>query len=696
MLICFYSNGSDVNYYIDDVDFSIYRGGKYGKLLGVDVIKGKMGACAKIQCHLDKETGRLRIRNTYLSYIVGRYVFKMKRKYVFEFKDGDIYNFTPSNVNPVYLTDLCPNWRRVEESHYYVSSSGLVYDDKNSLLLTPIKDSGGYFYCNFNKKRYKRSQLVWEYFGNCEVKDGYVIDHIDNVPSNDDISNLQCITIRENIIKDKPKRDLPIGVVKKNDGKYSSKIGYTLNGIHYSERLGTYQTAELASAAYNRALSMVEAGIDPIKRGENSNIKYSFSDDTWYFRCPRESGLDKLFKGFVTYDSAEKAYAENVKIDISNETPIEKCLRKGVLFLKYNDEIYAIRKKNGEKSFIKTVERYLECKKNKKMNEFIDEIPMYQEMIDDEDSTYSIEKAMEKENVRLLLSEKDKIKRQERFENELKRKLEHERKKINFADNNNYKKNPYNDAYTFDVPYSDGKRYYLASFMSTDIVNEIDGIMNQHKYTDSFIEWFEWFKESELPKYIERDKAARSLNYNKKVGNKGYGWFSPKNCWRCKRRVNNKEYLLGYFHNEECCKYMNDEFEKALAAGNVEGWYSNIELHKAYARALFKDESINVNHVASKLSAVGFLEHKVTGKKNKEGVDEKYLVKHDSTVDNRNEFNMVQSKSVVQMLNGEVVNTFYSINEAAKFMGGENKSTYISLCCRGIKPNYKGFEWKFI
>lgn len=53
------------------------------------------------------------------------------------------------------------------------------------------------------------------------------------------------------------------------------------------------------------------------------------------------------------------------------------------------------------------------------------------------------------------------------------------------------------------------------------------------------------------------------------------------------------------------------------------------------------------------------------------------------------------SKSVIQIKDGQVINTFNSINESAKYVGGCDSRKAISKCCHGLKKSYKGYEWRF-
>lgn len=69
---------------------------------------------------------------------------------------------------------------------------------------------------------------------------------------------------------------------------------------------------------------------------------------------------------------------------------------------------------------------------------------------------------------------------------------------------------------------------------------------------------------------------------------------------------------------------------------------------------------------------------------------------------NDNEFlvetmiNNGKAKKVAQYnLNMELINTFSSLNEAARFLN-ISKASHISECCRGKLKTYKGYIWKFI
>ena len=99
-------------------------------------------------------------------------------------------------------------WKNINnyEGHYKVSNFGNVKSLKNNKekLLKGVKDNFGYLMyvlCKDGKiKNIRGHILVAETFLN-HKSNGYnlVIDHIDNNPSNNDVSNLRIISHRDNV-----------------------------------------------------------------------------------------------------------------------------------------------------------------------------------------------------------------------------------------------------------------------------------------------------------------------------------------------------------------------------------------------------------------------------------------------------------------------------------------------------------------
>ena len=93
------------------------------------------------------------------------------------------------------------------------------------------------------------------------IPNGYekVIDHIDKNPLNNKIENLRIVTPRENSTNRKDASQYGTGVIKKIE---CNKIYFrsTINVKGKSKYLGSYNTPEEASAAYQEALRKINAG----------------------------------------------------------------------------------------------------------------------------------------------------------------------------------------------------------------------------------------------------------------------------------------------------------------------------------------------------------------------------------------------------------------------------------------------------
>ena len=82
-----------------------------------------------------------------------------------------------------------------------------------------------------------------------DIPDGYVVDHIDYNPLNNKLDNLQIITQRENLTKDKFRKGKTSkypGVAISSNGQITSQI-YFEKKIHY---LGSFKTEEDAYEKY--------------------------------------------------------------------------------------------------------------------------------------------------------------------------------------------------------------------------------------------------------------------------------------------------------------------------------------------------------------------------------------------------------------------------------------------------------------
>ena len=155
------------------------------------------------------------------------------------------------------------------EKHYQVSSYGRVKSlDRVNVrghkikgkMLNPAYDGRGYLMVglslNGNQKSRKVHQLVAEAFLN-HVPNGYglLVDHIDNNKLNNNLSNLQVISNRENCSKDKNGGTSKyIGVCfDSHNKKYMSSCRYKGKSVN----LGRFKTEIEASEAYNNFLKSI-------------------------------------------------------------------------------------------------------------------------------------------------------------------------------------------------------------------------------------------------------------------------------------------------------------------------------------------------------------------------------------------------------------------------------------------------------
>lgn len=104
-------------------------------------------------------------------------------------------------ISPLFNPDfqLDNNWKPLDDidSNYYICSDGRLWNNKTKKF--PCGSlRNGYRRYNINDKAYSAHILVWENFKG-QIPKGYVIDHIDGVRDNNNLSNLRLISQSENM-----------------------------------------------------------------------------------------------------------------------------------------------------------------------------------------------------------------------------------------------------------------------------------------------------------------------------------------------------------------------------------------------------------------------------------------------------------------------------------------------------------------
>ena len=127
---------------------------------------------------------------------------------------------------------------------------------KKGKIMKPTLKKSGYYTITLSKEGKKKNVdvhllMAYNFLNHKPSKYELVVDHKDNNPLNNKLSNLQLISNRENCSKDRRKSNKYTGVsYDKSRGLYASRIVYKGKNLF----LGRYKSSYFAHLAYQKKL----------------------------------------------------------------------------------------------------------------------------------------------------------------------------------------------------------------------------------------------------------------------------------------------------------------------------------------------------------------------------------------------------------------------------------------------------------
>ena len=112
-------------------------------------------------------------------------------------------------------------------TNYAASKDGEILNVKTGRILKKILTTSGYYQFriydkkNFKPKNYLIHRFEWECIKGV-IPEGFVIDHIDSVKTNNKIENLQLLTLAENVRKGNSKPINSFNIKNNKQKKYES------------------------------------------------------------------------------------------------------------------------------------------------------------------------------------------------------------------------------------------------------------------------------------------------------------------------------------------------------------------------------------------------------------------------------------------------------------------------------------------
>tara|TARA_R110002012_G_C11500662_1_gene597293 strand:+ start:246 stop:743 length:498 start_codon:yes stop_codon:yes gene_type:complete len=146
-----------------------------------------------------------------------------------------------------------PNFKNYQVSNLgNVRSLNYRQTGKTKVLKKSINSAGRYTVTLYRGSQNIGSLVAWAFLKHKPNGHKIVVDHINNIPTNDKLYNLQLITQRKNTTKDRKNKHGYTGISK--IGKYF-QARIRIKG--QKKYLGNYKTAKEASLAYQDALKNI-------------------------------------------------------------------------------------------------------------------------------------------------------------------------------------------------------------------------------------------------------------------------------------------------------------------------------------------------------------------------------------------------------------------------------------------------------
>ena len=146
----------------------------------------------------------------------------------------------------------------IEDGLWYKESDGTPWSTKNNRhgtegKLKPLTSkSGGYYYVRINGKLKRWHRIVYEFF-NGPIPSGLQVDHMNNITTDNRISNLQLLSNKDNSRSRLKQKNNTSGFAGVIWFKPNKKWRATIQVDGKNKYLGLFESPEAASQAYLKA-----------------------------------------------------------------------------------------------------------------------------------------------------------------------------------------------------------------------------------------------------------------------------------------------------------------------------------------------------------------------------------------------------------------------------------------------------------